>query len=107
MGRTIPEVLFTSRNNNGLVKGCTGLVNDFGLGAAQRPKLVVLPLKALILRENFEEGLAKLNVKSQGHSVEEGVEDSKLGFINRLEIKFLNIYKSIFIKKYYRIWRRE
>ena len=40
MGRTIPEVLFTSRNNNGLVKGCTGLVNDFGLGAAQRPKLV-------------------------------------------------------------------
>jgi len=44
-----------------------------------------------MLRENFEEGLAKLNVKSQGHSVEEVVEDSKLGFINKLKIKFLNI----------------
>jgi hypothetical protein len=93
MGRTIPGVLFTSRNNDGLVKGCTGIGNDFGLGAAQRPKLVVLPLKALILRENFEEGLAKLNVKSQGHSVEEGVEDSKLGFIIIIYIIFLNIIK--------------
>jgi hypothetical protein len=45
-------------------------------------------LKALIFRVILEEGLAKPNVKSQGHSVEEGVEDSKLGFINNLEIFF-------------------
>jgi hypothetical protein len=64
------------------------LVKDFGLGAGQRLKLVVLPLKALIFRENLEEGLVKLNVKSQGHSVEEEVEDSKLGFINIKNIIF-------------------
>jgi hypothetical protein len=89
IGRTIPGVLVISRlNNSGLDNGCTGLINDFGLGAALRPKLVVLPLKALIFRVILEEGLAKLNVKSQGHSVEEGVEGSKLGFINNLEIFF-------------------
>jgi len=84
-------------NNVGLDNGCDGIGNDFGLGAAQRPpKLVVLPLNALMLRENFEEGFAKLNVKSLTHSVEEGVEDSKLGFINIKKNKFLNKYFSIF-----------
>jgi len=41
----------------GLFVGWTGRGRDFGAG--QRLKFVVLPLKALIFRENFAEGCSE------------------------------------------------
>jgi hypothetical protein len=57
MGLIIPgERLVVKLPKFGLVLGCEGTLRDFDLGAGQRLKLVVLPLKALIFRENFAEG---------------------------------------------------
>jgi len=41
------------------IRGWVGVeveVNDFGAGAAHLPKFVVLPLKALMLNDNFASG---------------------------------------------------
>jgi hypothetical protein len=43
----------------GLVIGWTGKGSDLGFGAGQRLKLVVLPLKALMLRENFADEVSE------------------------------------------------
>ncbi len=56
MGLTITlEELFSKLPKVGIVVGCLGRGRDFGFGAGQRLKLVVLPLKALMFSENFEE----------------------------------------------------
>jgi hypothetical protein len=56
MGLIIPgEILPPRLPKVGIVVGCLGRGSDFGFGAGQRLKLVVLPLKALMLRENFAE----------------------------------------------------
>jgi hypothetical protein len=39
----------------GSIRGWVG-VEDFGAGAAHLPKFVVLPLKALMLNDNFASG---------------------------------------------------
>jgi hypothetical protein len=55
-GLIIPlEELLSKLPKVGIVVGCLGKGSDFGFGAGQRLKLVVLPLKALIFSENFEE----------------------------------------------------
>jgi hypothetical protein len=57
IGLIIPgERLLPKLPKVGIFFGCEGILRDFDFGAAQRLKLVVLPLKALIFRENFEEG---------------------------------------------------
>jgi hypothetical protein len=56
MGLIIPlEELFSKLTTVGIFVGCLGRGSDFGFGAGQRLKLVVLPLKALIFREILEE----------------------------------------------------
>jgi predicted signal transduction protein with EAL and GGDEF domain len=43
----------------GSIRGWVGVgvgVEDFGAGAAHLPKFVVLPLKALMLKDNFASG---------------------------------------------------
>jgi len=55
-GLIIPlEELFSKLPKVGIVVGCIGKGSDLGFGAGQRLKLVVLPLKALMFSENFEE----------------------------------------------------
>jgi len=55
MGLTIAgEKLLLRLPKVGFVFGCIGRGSDFGAG--QRLKLVVLPLKAFMFRENFAEG---------------------------------------------------
>jgi hypothetical protein len=58
MGLTIPEGrLVVNLPKFGFVFGCVGRGSDFGAG--QRLKLVVLPLKAFMFRENFAEGCSE------------------------------------------------
>jgi hypothetical protein len=58
IGLIIPgERLLLKLPKAGLIVG--GVGSDFGFGAGQRLKFVVLPLKALILRENFAEEVSE------------------------------------------------
>jgi len=60
IGLIIPlQELFSELQKVGLVIGWIGKGSDFGFGAGQRLKLVVLPLKALMLRENFAEEVSE------------------------------------------------
>jgi hypothetical protein len=58
MGLVIPgERLLPRLPKFGLVVGCVG--SDFGFGAGPRLKFVVLPLNALILKDNFAQGCSE------------------------------------------------
>jgi hypothetical protein len=48
----------------GSIRGWVGVgVEDFGAGAAHLPKFVVLPLKALMLKDNFASGAVSAAAK--------------------------------------------
>ncbi|NBO72348.1 hypothetical protein EBV26_17995, partial [bacterium] len=54
IGIIIPGLRFVFVKE-GSIRGWVG-VEDFGAGAAHLPKYVVLPLKALMLKDNFASG---------------------------------------------------
>jgi hypothetical protein len=65
MGLVIPgERLLPKLPKVGLVVGCLGRGSDFAFGAGPRLKLVVLPLKALMLKDNFAQGCSEAKVLS-------------------------------------------
>jgi hypothetical protein len=60
IGLIIPgERLLPKLPKFGLILGCEGRGSDLGFGAGQRLKLVVFPLNALILKDNFAQGCSE------------------------------------------------
>jgi len=57
--RGVPNV-----DNGNSSFGCTGVI-DFGLGAAQRPKLVVFPLNAFTLNVSFASGAVEADAEEK------------------------------------------
>jgi hypothetical protein len=59
----------------GASTGCIGFTNADDFGAGHRLKLVVLPLNALMFRENFASGEAAAAASQDTQKADEGFKD--------------------------------